>query len=136
MKQGFSTKWKASKSPAKQRKYMYCAPMHITRKFLSAHLSKELRAKHKARSFMVAKGDKVKVLRGQFKGRENKVDRVDHKKLQIYITGIESAKKDGSKSMYPFTPSNLMITELNLEDKKRKAALERKTPKGQKPEEK
>ncbi|MEK6835561.1 MAG: 60S ribosomal protein L26, partial [Nanoarchaeota archaeon] len=35
-------------------------------------------------------------------------------------------KLDGSKVYYPLHPSNLMITELNLNDKKRKAKLERK----------
>ncbi|MFH1063470.1 MAG: 50S ribosomal protein L24 [Candidatus Woesearchaeota archaeon] len=126
MKQAFSTKWKSSKAPAKQRKYRYNAPLHISRKFLAAHLSPELRKKHSTRSFTLVKGDKVKVLRGQFKGRENKVERVDHKELKIYVTGVDRAKKDGSKSMYPLNPTNLMITELELSDKKRKASLERK----------
>lgn len=126
MKQAFSTKWKSSKSPAKQRKYRYNLPLHLSRKFLSAHLSSDLRKKHSKRSITVVKGDKVKVLRGQFKGRENKVERVDHKNLKVYITGIDRAKKDGSKSMYPFNPTNIMITELNLTDKKRKASLEKK----------
>ena len=131
MKQVFSTKWKSSKAPAKQRKYMYNVPLHTARNFLSAHLSPELRKKHQTRSFPIVKGDKVKVLRGQFKGRENKVERVDHKDIKVFVTGIDRAKKDGSKSMQPIKPSNLMITELNLDDKKRKAALERKSKKTQ-----
>ncbi len=131
MKQAFSTKWKSSKAPAKQRKYRYNAPLHISRKFLASHLSPELRKKHSKRSFTLAKGDKVKVLRGQFKGRENKIERVNHKDIKVYVTGIERAKKDGSKSMYPLNPTNLMITELDLSDKKRKASLERKSGKTQ-----
>jgi large subunit ribosomal protein L24 len=134
MKQAFSTKWKSSKSPAKQRKYRYNAPLHIQQGFLSTHLSKELRTKHNTRSIPVVKGDKVKILRGQFKGRENKVDRVDNKETKVYVTGIERPKKDGSKSMYPLNPSNLMITELNLDDKKRKESLERKGRKETAPE--
>ncbi|MBU2406429.1 MAG: 60S ribosomal protein L26, partial [Nanoarchaeota archaeon] len=39
---------------------------------------------------------------------------------------IENIRKDGTKAFYPIHPSNLMITELFLEDKKRKDALERK----------
>ncbi|MBW2965383.1 50S ribosomal protein L24 [Candidatus Woesearchaeota archaeon] len=129
MKNAFSTKWKASKSPAKQRKYRHNASLHTLHDFLSAHLSKDLRTKHGRRSLAVVKGDKVKIMRGQFKGRENKVDRVDYKKTKVYVTGIETTKKDGSKSIIPLNPSNLMITELNLNDKKRKAALERKKAK-------
>jgi len=34
MKKIFSTHWKASKQPRKQRKYRAKAPLHIKRKFL------------------------------------------------------------------------------------------------------
>jgi len=125
MKNKFSKKWNSSKSPGKQRKYRFNAPLHIMHNFLSSHLSPELRKKYSRRSAVVAKGDKVKVLRGQFKGRENKVDRVDIKKTKVFIVGMEMSKKDGSKMIYPIHPSNIMITELNLNDKRRKAALER-----------
>ncbi|MBW2996898.1 50S ribosomal protein L24 [Candidatus Woesearchaeota archaeon] len=126
MKQAFSTKWNSSKKPEKQRKYRFNAPLHVKHKFLSAHLSKELRKKYGKRSFPAAKGDKVKIVRGQFKGRENKIDRVSHKETKVYVIGVERTKKDGSKSMIPVKPSNVMITELNLSDSKRKKALERK----------
>lgn len=126
MKNKFSTSWKSSKRPAKQRKYRHNAPLHITQKFLSAHLSKELRTKYGRRNIVVVKGDKVKVVRGQFSGRENKVERTDHKAIKVYISGIDRTKKDGSKSTYPIHPSNLIITELNLDDKKRKGKLEKK----------
>ena len=35
-------------------------------------------------------------------------------------------KKDGSKAFYPIYVSNLMITELNLDDKERKIKIEGK----------
>ena len=127
MKKTFSTKWKSSKRPAKQRKYRYNVPLHLKHKFLSVHLSKELIKKHGTRSLPVVKGDKVKIVRGQFRGRENKVERVDHKKVKIYVTGIERAKKDGSKAIQPIKPTNIVLTELNMADKKRKAVLERKS---------
>jgi len=126
MNKEFSTKWVSSTRPAKQRKYRYNAPLHIRHKFLSVHLSKELRTKYGRRNIVVIKGDKVKVLRGQYKGRENKVERVDIKSTRVYITGIDRQKKDGSKSIIPIQPSNLMITELKLDDKKRKESLEKK----------
>jgi len=129
MNKEFSTSWKSSVRPGKQRKYRYNAPLHIKHKFCSSHLSKELRQKHGKRSIEARKGDKVKVMTGQFSKREGKIERVDIKKTKIYITGIETTKKDGSKALYPLHPSNMMITELNLEDKKRKASLERKAEK-------
>jgi hypothetical protein len=51
---------------------------------------------------------------------------VDLKKLRTTIEGIFRTKKDGTKVSVYFDPSNLQIKELNLEDKKRKNALERK----------
>jgi large subunit ribosomal protein L24 len=122
----WSGSWKSSKKPGKQRKYRYNAPLHIKRKFLGAHLSKELRQRYGGRSVAIIKGDKVKVARGQFWGHAGKIDKVDVKKTRVFVTGIEIQKKDGSKTTYPINPSNLIITELNLADKKRNQMLDRK----------
>ena len=115
-----------SRKQKKQRKYRRIAPLHTKRKFIHSHLSKELRKKHDKRNFTVIKGDKVKIMRGQFKKKSGKVERVDTKNEKVYITGIEFTKKDGGKVLYPINPSNLLITELFLEDKKRVKALQRK----------
>lgn len=122
----FSTKFKSSKQPKKQRKYRVNAPLHIKQSFVNAHLSKELREKYKKRSFGLRKGDKVKILCGQYKGKTGSVDRIDLRKSKAIITGIEITKKDGSKASYPIHVSNIMISELNLDDKKRKIRLEGK----------
>jgi len=126
MKKKFSVSWKSSKKTRKQRKYRSSAPLHLKGKFLNATLSKDLRKKYGKRSIRVRKGDKVKIMRGQFKKKEGIVERVDTKKEKVYITKMEIEKKDGSKVLKPIVPSNLMILELNLDDKKRRAKLERK----------
>lgn len=126
MKNKFSTKWKKSKQSRKQKKYVANAPLHIKGKLLSAHLSKELRAKYNRRSIRVVKNDKVRIMAGKFKKKEGKVERVDIKNSKVYVAGIEVIKKEGSKSLVPINPSNLMIIELNLNDKKRKNKLEGK----------
>ena len=110
MKKLFSKHWNSSTQVRKQRKYRFNAPLHLKRKFLHVHLAPALRTKYGLRNIGVRKGDKVKVLRGQF-------------------------KKDGSKVMLKITPSNLMIMELELGDKKRKEKLE-KTKKVEKTKEK
>lgn len=120
MKSQFSSTWKSSVQPRKQRKYRFNAPENIRRKFLSVNLAKDLREKHGSRSAKIRKGDKVKVLRGNFKSKTGVVDRVDLGRLKIYIAGIEVSKRDGSKAKVPFNPTNLQITELKLDDKKRK----------------
>lgn len=122
----FSSSWKSSKKAKKQRKYRYNAPLHIKQKFIHAHLSKELRKKYKTRSLSLKKGDKIKVLRGQFKKHTGNVERINLRKTKAYVSGIEITKKDGSKTTYPIDPSNLIITELNLDDKMRQKIIERK----------
>lgn len=126
MKTKFSSSWVRSVQPRKQRKYRHNAPLHIRQKFVNAHLSKELREKYNKRSMSLKKGDSVKILRGQFKNKTGKVDEVNLKKTLVYISGIEIVKKDGTKARCPLNPSNLMIAEINMDDKMRQKNLERK----------
>ena len=126
----WSKSWKSSSKTKKQRKYAAQAPIHVKRKFLGAHLSKELRSKHATRRLPLRSGDKVKIMRGSFKGITGSVDRVDLKRSAVYITGIEITKRDGSKITPPIKASNLLITELNLNDKRRL----KKRKKDEKPE--
>lgn len=119
MKTAFSLSWLSSTQPRKQRKFRFNAPLHIRGQFLNSTLSKELRQKYETRNLRVRKGDKVKVMRGQFKGVTGNVEKVSVLKTKIYVTGVELIKKDGAKVKYPLDPSNLMITSLNLDDKRR-----------------
>lgn len=114
----WNTNWTGSKKPTKQRNYVRNAPLHVRSTLLGSHLSKDLRLKLKQRSLRVRKGDKVKVMRGQHKGKIGTVDRLNTKRMKVYVTGVEFIKKDGSKAMYPIHPSNLMIQELQT-DKRR-----------------
>ncbi|MDP2750400.1 MAG: 50S ribosomal protein L24 [Nanoarchaeota archaeon] len=125
MRKEFSNAWKSSTQPRKQRKFRHNAPKHIKQKFMSSHLSKELRKKYSRRSIVLRKSDKVLITTGQHKGKTGKIDRVDTKNEAVYITGIDFTKKEGSKVMFKFHPSNLVILELNLDDKKRLKKLEK-----------
>ena len=122
----FKTSWKSSKQTRKQRKYRYNAPLHIKRKFLSSHLSKELQEKYQKRAIPLRTGDKVKVLRGDFKGKTGTVERTVIKKEMIYVNGLEVIKKDGTKQLKPLKPSNLLIINMVSDDKKRKKSMEKK----------
>lgn len=125
MKKKFSKKWEASRQPRKQRKYRANAPLHIRHKFMSANLKKDLRKKYGRRSFPLRKEDSIRVMRGEFKKRTGKIALVDLKKLRVAVEGIQRTKKDGTKVNVWFAPSNLQIQELNLDDKKRRMAIER-----------
>jgi large subunit ribosomal protein L24 len=119
----WSKHWKASKQPGKQRKYVHNAPLHVRRKLISAHLSKELIKKYNRRSFPLRKGDEVEIMIGNFKKKTGKVSRIDLKGLKVYVDGITRKKVDGSEVQVPFNSSNLKIINLNLEDRKRLNAL-------------
>ncbi len=125
----FVRTWKSSVLPKKQRKYISNAPLHIRHRFIHAHLSKELRQRYGRRNFSVRVGDRVKVMRGQFAGKTDKVTRVDLKNSRIYIEGIELIKKDGNKVFCSVHPSKLMLVELLLDDKRRVDSLKREPQK-------
>src|SRR4030043_157199 len=119
MKKSWSSKWVSSSQPRKQRKYRYNAPLHARRKFLSAHLSKELRKGLGVRSMVIRKGDEVLVMRGEFRGIKGTIERVDIRKSKVYMDAVKAKKVDGSEVQKALQPSILMITKLPLEDKKR-----------------
>jgi len=117
--------WKSSIQPRKQRKYRYNSPLHKKQKLVSSHLSKELKQKYNKRSIGIKLGDKVIIARGQFKNKTGKIEKVDLKKSKVIVSGIEIERKDGTKTKPLIEPSNLIITELIIEDKKRKKILDR-----------
>jgi ribosomal protein L24 len=65
-------------------------------------------------------------MRGDRKGFEGKIARIDRKKYRIYVEGLTREKVDGTTIFVPMHPSKVMITRLNLDDKWRKKILERK----------
>ncbi|MEM3978161.1 MAG: 50S ribosomal protein L24 [Fervidicoccaceae archaeon] len=115
-----------SKKPSKQRKAMFQAPLHIRRKFMTAPLSGELVEKYGVKRLPVRKGDKVRIMRGEFTGVEGKVTRVDLRKMRIYVEGVTRQRMDGTPVFVPIHPSKVMIIELDLSDQKRKELIEKK----------
>jgi large subunit ribosomal protein L24 len=106
-------------NPNKQRKALYEADLRTQGKNMAAPLSKELRAKHGIRSLPVRVGDTVKVLRGDYFGKSGNVNQVDRKRNKVYIQGLMRKKTDGKEAFLGFRPSNVIITSLELKDKKR-----------------
>jgi len=116
------------KNPRKQRKRLYNAPAHIRHKLMAAPLTKELAEKHGVKTIPIRKGDTVRIQRGDNKGFEGKISRVDLKNYRIYIEGLTREKVDGTNIFLPVHPSKVMIKTFSLNDKKRKAVIERKKP--------
>ena len=112
MNHGLSEKMKVITKPRTQRKFRAQAPLHMKQHFLHAHLSKELRSSMKKRAIRIKKGDKVKILRGQFKGKEGKIVDVNLTKRKIRIEGMTHRKARGQEVFMPIDPSNVIIIEM------------------------
>ena len=108
-----------SKQPRKQRKALYNAPAHARGKYLSATLSKDLREKLGKKSLPLRSGDKVRVLRGDFKGHEGEVLDVDYGSYKVTIEEVTLSKPDGTAVFLPVDPSNLMIIDADTKDDRR-----------------
>ncbi len=112
-----------SKQPRKQRKARYNAPSHMKTKFLNAPLSGALKEKYQKKTLRVVKGDTVKVTRGDHVGEEGLVDGVDTRKVKLIVHGVTSTKADGTEVPRTIDASKVVITKLNLDDKRRVAKL-------------
>jgi large subunit ribosomal protein L24 len=115
-----------SKQPRKQRRWLYkTSKLHERHRLLNATLSKDLRKKYGRRTIRIRKGDKVRIMRGEFAGSEGKVMEVDLKKGLIRVDGVTTTKVDGTEVSVPIHPSNVMIVSLGEVDEVRKRKLER-----------
>ncbi|MBI4014528.1 MAG: 50S ribosomal protein L24 [Candidatus Aenigmarchaeota archaeon] len=120
MNKEYSRSWAGSSQPRKQRKYRSSAPLHLRHAMLAAHLDKALRKETGRRSMSLRKGDEVVVMRGEFKKTSGKISRIDRKALKVYVEGVKRKKMSGKDVDAPVDPSNLSITKLYRDDKKRK----------------
>jgi large subunit ribosomal protein L24 len=93
---------------------------------MAAPLSAELAASRGAKTMPVRKGDTVRIQRGDNKGFEGKVSRVDLKAYRIYMEGLTREKVDGTNIFLPIHPSKVEIRNLTLDDKLRKSVVDRK----------
>jgi len=122
--------------PRKQRRNLFQAAHHQRYKRFSAPLSGDLKKAHNINALPVRRGDSVRIMRGDRKGFEGKVTRVDRTNYRVFVEGVTREKVDGSTMLVPIHPSKVLITSLNLEDKWRREILERKGKTAEKLEEK
>src|SRR5919198_4984379 len=97
---------------------------HDRDKMLGAVLDDSLRRQYNRKSLRVIKGDSVRVIRGEYKGVEGKVDKVDTEHATFHIEGIQKEKIRGGKVKVPIHSSKVMVITLNLEDKYRSNKLQ------------
>merc|ERR1719169_84119 len=101
-------------SRRKNRRAHFQAPSHLRYKLMSCNLSKELRAKHGARSMPVRKDDEVTVVRGKNKGHSGKVTDVYRKRWCLYLDGLQKSKQNGQPIRVPIDASNCVMTKIKM----------------------
>jgi len=114
------TKKPSSKSPRKQRRRIYKSPLHARKRLLRCRLDEFLQEDYGFRSMVVKKGDLVRIMRGQFRDTEGKVVKVDYGNVRVYVESGTTTKADGKEVQIPLHPSNLRITQLELDDERKK----------------
>ncbi len=112
-----------------RNRMIYQATAVVKSRQLSSHLSKELQKKYNKRSIRIIEGDTIRVLRGEFRGVTGKITSVSTPKNGVSVEGVKKEKLKGGNLDVFIHPSNLIVTELNTEDKWRQNKLEGKKTK-------
>jgi large subunit ribosomal protein L24 len=107
---------------------LFQATLQTKSKQLGSALSKDLQKKYGKKSARVIEGDSVSILRGEFKGVDGKISKINTAKSNVAIDGVKKEKTKGDKFDVYIHTSNLVITSLNSSDKWRMAKLEGKDP--------
>ncbi|MFB6111835.1 MAG: 50S ribosomal protein L24 [Halobacteriaceae archaeon] len=113
-----------SEQPHKQRTAQREAPLHERHDQVRAHLSEDLRAEFDQRSVRVNAGDTVRISRGDFAGEEAEVVEVDLRDAVVYVEDITTETADGEEVPRPLDASNLLVTDVDLDDERRAQRLE------------
>ena len=102
-------------------------PKHQRDKMVGAMLEDSLRKQYGRKKVRVIKGDSIKVMRGEYKGVQGKVERVNTEQATFHIEGIQREKIRGGQVKVPIHSSNVMVIGLNLDDDLRSSKLQRGT---------
>ena len=115
-----------SAKPRKQRKFRFDAQNHIRQNFINVHISNELSAKLgiKRRSIEARKGDTVRIMAGDSKGKSGKITAVSLKTGKIMVDGIVRKNSKNKELQIAIYASNTYLTDMDLSDKLRQAEID------------
>ena len=99
-------------------------PKHQRDKMLGAVLDDTLRNQYGRKNIRVVKGDSIRVVRGEYRGVEGKVEKVNTENSTFHIEGIQREKIRGGQVKVPIHSSNVMVISLNLDDDYRSSKLQ------------
>lgn len=101
------------------------APKQLAERKLRSPLSRALREKYGRRNLRVIAGDTIKVVRGEYSGIEGKIEKVNMKRGSLAVEGIQREKVRGGNVKVEINSTNVIITDLDLDDKYRQALIDR-----------
>ena len=90
---------------------------------ICSNLSSNLKKEYNRKSLRIVKGDSVKIMRGEYKGIEGKVEKLNTVKGRLSIEGVQREKIKGGQVKVQIHASNVRIMSLQLDDKYRKNKL-------------
>jgi large subunit ribosomal protein L24 len=93
---------------------------------LGANITKNLKNQYSKRSLRVIKGDTVRILRGEYKGIEGKIEKVNTKRGTVSIEGVQREKIKGGNVKVQIHASNVQIISLEMGDHLRANKLKEK----------
>ncbi len=101
--------------------------MHVRARQMHVHIATELRAKLgvSRRSVQVHKGDKIRLRRGDDKGKMGAVMEVDCKHRVVYVEGFVNKNARGMEKLKALQPANIEIIDGDFAKKDRAAILAR-----------
>lgn len=99
-------------------------PKHQRDKMVGAVLEDSLRKQYGRKNIRVVRGDSVRVMRGEYKGVEGKVEKVNTEHATFHIEGVQREKIRGGQVKVPIHSSNVMVISLNLDDSYRSNKLQ------------
>ena len=112
-----------STQPRKQRRTAFNASSFDRHRQLTVALSRDLRSRYKRRALPLRKGDTVRIISGSFKGREERVSKVDMRSLRVTLDNVTIKKVDQKLKPLPIRSNHLILTRLNLADPWRRKIL-------------
>lgn len=90
---------------------------------ICSNLSSNLKKEYNRKSLRIVKGDSVKIMRGEYKGVEGKVEKLNTVKGRLSIEGVQREKIKGGQVKVQIHASNVRIMSLHLDDKYRKSKI-------------
>ena len=109
--------------PRRQRKALYTAHTTERRRRMGVALSRELRRRYGRRQVPLRKGDTVRILSGSFRGREERVAKVDRRSYSVTLDNVTGKTGDQKLKPLPIRLSHLILIRLNLSDPWRRRML-------------